>query len=50
MNAMNARGKTGDDINDSPSTSSVDHNNNGAIDIFTVNEVILPVESQEEHA
>ncbi len=50
VNAMNARGKTGDDINDSPSTSSVDHNNNGAIDIFTVNEVILPVESQEEHA
>ncbi|EIF0160097.1 Ig-like domain repeat protein [Salmonella enterica] len=50
VNAMNARGKTEDDINDSPSTSSVDHNNNGAIDIFTVNEVILPVESQEEHA
>ncbi|MGU7404759.1 Ig-like domain-containing protein, partial [Salmonella enterica subsp. houtenae serovar 48:g,z51:-] len=50
VNAMNARGKNEDDINDSPSTSSVDHNNNGAIDIFTVNEVILPVESQEEHA
>ncbi|HCM8232352.1 TPA: non-fimbrial adhesin SiiE, partial [Salmonella enterica] len=30
VNAMNARGKTEDDINDSPSTSSVGHNNNGA--------------------
>ncbi|HAS8644783.1 TPA: Ig-like domain repeat protein, partial [Salmonella enterica subsp. enterica serovar Indiana] len=29
VNAMNARGKTEDDINDSPSTSSVGHNNNG---------------------
>ncbi|EHA3361796.1 Ig-like domain repeat protein, partial [Salmonella enterica] len=34
VNAMNARGKTEDDINDSPSTSSVGHNNNGAIDVF----------------
>ncbi|EGJ3407437.1 Ig-like domain repeat protein, partial [Salmonella enterica subsp. enterica serovar Enteritidis] len=33
VNAMNARGKTEDDINDSPSTSSVGHNNNGAIDV-----------------
>ncbi|HAE9483565.1 TPA_asm: Ig-like domain repeat protein, partial [Salmonella enterica] len=39
VNAMNARGKTEDDINDSPSTSSVGHNNNGAIDVFAVNEV-----------
>ncbi|EHB8949755.1 Ig-like domain repeat protein, partial [Salmonella enterica subsp. enterica serovar Enteritidis] len=38
VNAMNARGKTEDDINDSPSTSSVGHNNNGAIDVFAVNE------------
>ncbi|EAN9165098.1 Ig-like domain repeat protein, partial [Salmonella enterica] len=30
VNAMNVRGKTEDDINDSPSTSSVGHNNNGA--------------------
>ncbi|EEE5692628.1 Ig-like domain repeat protein [Salmonella enterica subsp. enterica serovar Muenchen] len=50
MNAMNARGKTEDDINDSPSTSSVGHNNNGAIDVFAVNEVTLPVDNQEEHA
>ncbi|ECW2498950.1 Ig-like domain repeat protein, partial [Salmonella enterica] len=42
VNAMNARGKTEDDINDSPSTSSVGHNNNGAIDVFAVNEVTLP--------
>ncbi|ECE2984531.1 Ig-like domain repeat protein, partial [Salmonella enterica] len=33
VNAMNVRGKTEDDINDSPSTSSVGHNNNGAIDV-----------------
>ncbi|MGU4579642.1 non-fimbrial adhesin SiiE [Salmonella enterica] len=50
VNAMNARGKTKDDINDSPSTSSVGHNNNGAIDVFAVNEVTLPVDNQEEHA
>ncbi|ECZ4563564.1 non-fimbrial adhesin SiiE, partial [Salmonella enterica] len=43
VNAMNVRGKTEDDINDSPSTSSVGHNNNGAIDVFAVNEVTLPV-------
>ncbi|EEA1311912.1 TPA_asm: Ig-like domain repeat protein, partial [Salmonella enterica] len=49
VNAMNARGKTEDDINDSPSTSSVGHNNNGAIDVFAVNEVTLPVDNQEEH-
>ncbi|EAP4751541.1 Ig-like domain repeat protein [Salmonella enterica] len=49
VNAMNARGKTEDDINDSPSTSSVGHNN-GAIDVFAVNEVTLPVDNQEEHA
>ncbi|EAB9304401.1 Ig-like domain repeat protein [Salmonella enterica subsp. enterica serovar Agona] len=48
VNAMNARGKTEDDINDSPSTSSVGHNNNGAIDVFAVNEVTL--DNQEEHA
>ncbi|EHD4150892.1 Ig-like domain repeat protein, partial [Salmonella enterica subsp. enterica serovar Enteritidis] len=47
VNAMNARGKTEDDINDSPSTSSVGHNNNGAIDVFAVNEVTLPVDNQE---
>lgn len=50
VNAMNARGKTEDDINDSPSTSSVGHNNNGAIDVFAINEVTLPVDNQEEHA
>ncbi|EGI7909090.1 Ig-like domain repeat protein [Salmonella enterica] len=50
VNAMNARGKTEDDINDSSSTSSVGHNNNGAIDVFAVNEVTLPVDNQEEHA
>ncbi|EED8563202.1 TPA: non-fimbrial adhesin SiiE [Salmonella enterica subsp. enterica serovar Agoueve] len=50
VNAMNARGKTEDDINNSPSTSSVGHNNNGAIDVFAVNEVTLPVDNQEEHA
>ncbi|EOV8124929.1 non-fimbrial adhesin SiiE [Salmonella enterica subsp. enterica serovar Anatum] len=50
VNAMNARGKTEDDINDSPSTSSVGHNNNGAIDVFAVNEVTLPVDNKEEHA
>ncbi|EHD5235922.1 Ig-like domain repeat protein [Salmonella enterica subsp. enterica serovar Enteritidis] len=50
VNAMNARGKTEDDINDSPSTGSVGHNNNGAIDVFAVNEVTLPVDNQEEHA
>ncbi|EMA8302887.1 non-fimbrial adhesin SiiE [Salmonella enterica] len=50
VNAMNARGKTEDDINDSPSTSSVGHNNNGSIDVFAVNEVTLPVDNQEEHA
>ncbi|EIC6651138.1 non-fimbrial adhesin SiiE [Salmonella enterica] len=50
VNAMNARGKTEDDINDSPSMSSVGHNNNGAIDVFAVNEVTLPVDNQEEHA
>ncbi|EDO5173319.1 Ig-like domain repeat protein [Salmonella enterica] len=50
VNAMNARGKTEDDINDSPSTSSVGHNNNGAIDVFAVNEVTLPVDNQDEHA
>ncbi|EIP5328284.1 non-fimbrial adhesin SiiE [Salmonella enterica] len=50
VNAMNARGKTEDDINDSPSKSSVGHNNNGAIDVFAVNEVTLPVDNQEEHA
>ncbi|EBS3046281.1 Ig-like domain repeat protein [Salmonella enterica subsp. enterica serovar Tchad] len=50
VNAMNARGKTEDDINDSPSTSSVGHNNNGAIDVFAVNEATLPVDNQEEHA
>ncbi|MDJ5954071.1 non-fimbrial adhesin SiiE [Salmonella enterica] len=50
VNAMNARGKTEDDINDSPSTSSVGHNNNDAIDVFAVNEVTLPVDNQEEHA
>ncbi|EEH6986150.1 Ig-like domain repeat protein, partial [Salmonella enterica subsp. enterica serovar Typhimurium] len=49
VNAMNVRGKTEDDINDSPSTSSVGHNNNGAIDVFAVNEVTLPVDNQEEH-
>ncbi|ECT6797394.1 Ig-like domain repeat protein, partial [Salmonella enterica subsp. enterica serovar Typhimurium] len=48
VNAMNVRGKTEDDINDSPSTSSVGHNNNGAIDVFAVNEVTLPVDNQEE--
>ncbi|EJB1546699.1 non-fimbrial adhesin SiiE, partial [Salmonella enterica] len=48
VNAMNARGKAEDDINDSPSTSSVGHNNNGAIDVFAVNEVTLPVDNQEE--
>ncbi|HAD0060343.1 TPA_asm: Ig-like domain repeat protein, partial [Salmonella enterica subsp. enterica serovar Typhimurium] len=47
VNAMNVRGKTEDDINDSPSTSSVGHNNNGAIDVFAVNEVTLPVDNQE---
>ncbi|EJD2779322.1 non-fimbrial adhesin SiiE, partial [Salmonella enterica] len=47
VNAMNARGKAEDDINDSPSTSSVGHNNNGAIDVFAVNEVTLPVDNQE---
>ncbi|EKB2273944.1 non-fimbrial adhesin SiiE [Salmonella enterica] len=50
VNAMNARGKAEDDINDSPSTSSVGHNNNGAIGVFAVNEVTLPVDNQEEHA
>ncbi|EJV6736609.1 non-fimbrial adhesin SiiE [Salmonella enterica] len=50
VNAMNARGKTEDDINDSPSTSAVGHNNNGAIEVFAVNEVTLPVDNQEEHA
>ncbi|HIA5258344.1 TPA: non-fimbrial adhesin SiiE [Salmonella enterica] len=50
VNAMNVRGKTEDDINDSPSTSSVGHNNNGAIDVLAVNEVTLPVDNQEEHA
>ncbi|HFX8973722.1 TPA: non-fimbrial adhesin SiiE [Salmonella enterica] len=50
VNAMNVRGRTEDDINDSPSTSSVGHNNNGAIDVFAVNEVTLPVDNQEEHA
>ncbi|EHK8177790.1 non-fimbrial adhesin SiiE [Salmonella enterica subsp. enterica serovar Stanley] len=50
VNAMNARGKAEDDINDSPSTSSVGHNNNGAIDVFAVNEVTLPIDNQEEHA
>ncbi|EDH8665939.1 Ig-like domain repeat protein [Salmonella enterica subsp. enterica serovar Newport] len=50
VNAMNVRGKAEDDINDSPSTSSVGHNNNGAIDVFAVNEVTLPVDNQEEHA
>ncbi|EBE6212345.1 Ig-like domain repeat protein [Salmonella enterica] len=50
VNAMNARGKAEDDINDSSSTSSVGHNNNGAIDVFAVNEVTLPVDNQEEHA
>ncbi|EJV7786278.1 non-fimbrial adhesin SiiE [Salmonella enterica] len=50
VSAMNVRGKTEDDINDSPSTSSVGHNNNGAIDVFAVNEVTLPVDNQEEHA
>ncbi|EIN9248897.1 non-fimbrial adhesin SiiE [Salmonella enterica subsp. enterica serovar Typhimurium] len=50
VNAMNVRGKTEGDINDSPSTSSVGHNNNGAIDVFAVNEVTLPVDNQEEHA
>ncbi|EJV2972085.1 non-fimbrial adhesin SiiE [Salmonella enterica] len=50
VNAMNVRGKTEDDINDSHSTSSVGHNNNGAIDVFAVNEVTLPVDNQEEHA
>ncbi|EJX9891287.1 non-fimbrial adhesin SiiE [Salmonella enterica] len=50
VNAMNAIGKTEDDINDSPSTSSVGHNNNGAIEVFAVNEVTLPVDNQEEHA
>ncbi|EDZ6126987.1 Ig-like domain repeat protein, partial [Salmonella enterica] len=45
VNAMNARGKAEDDINDSPSTSSVGHNNNGAIDVFAVNEVTLPVDN-----
>ncbi|MLX01248.1 Ig-like domain repeat protein [Salmonella enterica subsp. enterica] len=50
VNAMNTRGKTEDDINDSPSTSSVGHNNNGAIEVFAVNEVTLPVDNQEEHA
>ncbi|ECM3533507.1 Ig-like domain repeat protein [Salmonella enterica subsp. enterica serovar Typhimurium] len=50
VNAMNVRGKTEEDINDSPSTSSVGHNNNGAIDVFAVNEVTLPVDNQEEHA
>ncbi|EBM3869490.1 non-fimbrial adhesin SiiE [Salmonella enterica] len=50
VNTMNVRGKTEDDINDSPSTSSVGHNNNGAIDVFAVNEVTLPVDNQEEHA
>ncbi|MGU6658511.1 non-fimbrial adhesin SiiE [Salmonella enterica subsp. enterica serovar Newport] len=50
VNTMNARGKAEDDINDSPSTSSVGHNNNGAIDVFAVNEVTLPVDNQEEHA
>ncbi|EKL2051376.1 non-fimbrial adhesin SiiE [Salmonella enterica] len=50
VNAMNVRGKTEDDINDSPSTSSVGHNNNGAFDVFAVNEVTLPVDNQEEHA
>ncbi|EAX6567613.1 Ig-like domain repeat protein, partial [Salmonella enterica] len=45
VNAMNVRGKTEDDINDSPSTSSVGHNNNGAIDVFAVNEVTLPVDN-----
>ncbi|HAB1660553.1 TPA_asm: Ig-like domain repeat protein [Salmonella bongori] len=49
VNAMNARGKTEDDINDSPSASSVGHNN-GAIEAFTVNEVTLPVDNQEEYA
>lgn len=33
-----------------PRVFSVGHNNNGAIDVFAVNEVTLPVDNQEEHA
>ncbi|EEF7980101.1 hypothetical protein GW207_10795, partial [Salmonella enterica subsp. arizonae serovar 40:z4,z32:-] len=50
VNSMNERGNTEDEVNVSAPESAAAHNNNGAVEIFTISEVSLPVDNQEEHA
>ncbi|EBJ1007647.1 Ig-like domain repeat protein, partial [Salmonella enterica] len=50
VNSMNERGNTEDEVNVSAPESAVTHHNNGAVEIFTISEVSLPVDNQEEHA
>ncbi|ELC3722652.1 hypothetical protein RJE73_003813, partial [Salmonella enterica] len=50
VNSMNERGNTADEVNVSAPESAAAHNNNGAVEIFTISEVSLPVDNQEEHA
>lgn len=45
VNVMNVRGKIEDDINDFFFMSFVGYNNNGVIDVFVVNEVMLFVDN-----
>lgn len=45
VNVMNVRGKIEDDINDFFLMSFVGYNNNGVIDVFVVNEVMLFVDN-----
>lgn len=47
---MGERGNTEDEVNVSAPESAVTHHNNGAVEIFTISEVSLPVDNQEEHA
>ncbi|EJI1183997.1 Ig-like domain repeat protein, partial [Salmonella enterica] len=50
VNSMGERGNTEDEVNVSAPESAVTHHNNGAVEIFTISEVSLPVDNQEEHA
>ncbi|ENS3165796.1 Ig-like domain repeat protein [Salmonella enterica subsp. diarizonae] len=50
VNSMSERGNTEDEVNVSAPESAVTHHNNGAVEIFTISEVSLPVDNQEEHA
>ncbi|EJG5422494.1 Ig-like domain repeat protein, partial [Salmonella enterica] len=50
VNSMSERGNSEDEVNVSAPESAVTHHNNGAVEIFTISEVSLPVDNQEEHA